>query len=493
VSARTVASLPKFSLPRWSIIAVLATVLAVFIIRNLPWHLDDYDQAKQAFVSYEMLKEGNWWFQHTPTGRVATKPPLAGWISGTIAMITAQRAWDVAWRLPQLVCGLVILWLLWREGDRLLGTLGAVLSTAAFGLNLFAPRLATLVRTDMMLAMWIFLAGYIVYTRLRDGRDWDARSRWALFFVILASMLTKGPIAYAFLLPGLVAFRWMERRSLDVHRVWAGWTPWVVPLLLFGAWAGVGIWLSRDFYREVVLDEFLGRFTVGEAAKHNNAGPHVYFLQVLHRFFPWSVVLIALALMPEVRARLRRDPALVWLVCWAMGGLVFMSLVPSKRADRIFPIIPPLCLLLPAMLALVPRNRLSMWPLRRLALLVMAIAVLFSGGYAAYKGAQGYRENQEVLVKFGERVRMAAPADRLAVLNGKDEGMLIYAGVTRFTKPGDAGDRWKAGQIDAVVIPLQILAKRAADFPGHRVAFESGTAPEKGSAYALLLRETATQ
>jgi hypothetical protein len=67
--------------------------------------------------------------------------------------------------------------------------------------------------------------------------------------------------------------------------------------------------------------------------------------------------------------------------------------------------------------------------------------------------------------------------------------MLIYTGETRFTKRGDAEKQWEDGRIDAVVIPLKTLSKRAADFPGHRVAFQSGKAPEKGSEYALIVRD----
>mgnify|MGYP006920623902 CR=1 FL=1 len=33
------------------------------------------------------------------------------------------------------------------------------------------------------------------------------------------------------------------------------------------------------------------------------------------------------------------------------GGLIVMSLIPSKRLDRIFPVIPPLCLLLAAQIS----------------------------------------------------------------------------------------------------------------------------------------------
>src|SRR6266436_2187116 len=81
--------------------ALAALMLVLFSITNLPWQLDDYDQAKQAWTSYEMVTEGHWFYQRTSDDQgLATKPPLTGWISAAIFTIT--RSWEVAWRLPSL-------------------------------------------------------------------------------------------------------------------------------------------------------------------------------------------------------------------------------------------------------------------------------------------------------------------------------------------------------------------------------------------------------
>src|SRR2546430_10211563 len=76
---------------------VAGITILLFLIANLPWQLDDYDQAKQAFTSFEMIKEGRWFYQQTPREHVATKPPLIGWISAGLLALT--RSWDVAWRV----------------------------------------------------------------------------------------------------------------------------------------------------------------------------------------------------------------------------------------------------------------------------------------------------------------------------------------------------------------------------------------------------------
>src|SRR5512133_2709346 len=119
---------------------VIATLIILFFaIANLPWQLDDYDQAKQAFTSFEMVKEGHWLYQLTPHERVATKPPLVGWTSA--ALFAATRSWEIAWRLPSLIAALALAYVLFRAAKDAYGKVAAIIGVSAFGLNLLSPRL----------------------------------------------------------------------------------------------------------------------------------------------------------------------------------------------------------------------------------------------------------------------------------------------------------------------------------------------------------------
>ena len=95
---------------------VAGLTILLFAIANLPWQLDDQDQAKQAFASFEMNKEGHWFYQRTPQEYVATKPPLVGWISAGLFSLT--RSWDVAWRLPSLQAAIAISSFLFRAAKQ---------------------------------------------------------------------------------------------------------------------------------------------------------------------------------------------------------------------------------------------------------------------------------------------------------------------------------------------------------------------------------------
>src|SRR5881396_2971219 len=113
---------------------VAAVSFLLFLVGNLPWQLDDYDQAKQAYTSFEMIKEGRWFYQQTPHEDVATKPPLVGWISAGVFTLT--QSWDVAWRLPSLLAAIAFSILLFRSASSAYGSIAGLIALGAFGLNL---------------------------------------------------------------------------------------------------------------------------------------------------------------------------------------------------------------------------------------------------------------------------------------------------------------------------------------------------------------------
>jgi 4-amino-4-deoxy-L-arabinose transferase-like glycosyltransferase len=501
---------------------VAAVTVLLFLIANLPWQLDDYDQAKQAFTSFEMIKERHWLYQRTPHEHVATKPPLVGWVSAGLFSLT--RSWDVAWRLPSLVAAIATLIVLFRAASLAYGTIAGTIAFSAFGLNLLSPRLATLVRTDMPLAFVIFLIGLLIWKRIRRETEWRPRDRVCIFALLTVAMLIKGPIVYAFLLPGIALFQWRIGRvrppgesigfadksgcshgavspcggsrgeRLDTARrlqgAWCGWWPWIASLGIFLLWMIGGILFQPGFFDEVVMREFIGRF--GETI-HRPQPLYFYLPHLLHKFSPWSVLMIALAVADlhsrkwQLRSVFREmSPETFWLLCWSMGGLIVMSLIPSKRVDRIFPIVPPLCLLLAAQIAnrfaacshgsvsrssasfdvgptghrpvatedeeTGPRTRIYRW-----SAIALLLSIVVTGGYTISKVVSGYRDHRDALVLFGRDVRHEAEVHhwRYEVVSAKDEGLLLYLRRTHFIEPNRAIAEWNRGNLDALVVPAE--------------------------------------
>ncbi len=441
------------SLPEhpWTRPVVLAISILLLFGANLPWHLDNYDQAKQAFVSFEIVETGEWLFQHTPQGKSASKPPLLGWSSA--GLYHATGSWDLAWRLPGFLCALGVLFFLIRQGDRVAVPYGGTLAGAAFALTFLTPRIASLVRTDMALAATIFFAGWMIYRRMEERSPWTSSSRWLFALIMTLSLFLKGPLIYAFLIPGMILFLCTPQPRETRHLVWSGFWPWLLPLGLFLIWAFVGIATRENFYRDVVEAEFLSRFLPEGKPSETSQPFWFYFPHLLHKFLPWTVLALGLPIFfPAVRRYARANPGAWWLVCWTLGGILFMTLIPSKRVDRIYPVFLPAALLLPHLL-------LPVWKDFRIraavgACLLAALGIW--GGYYSWLVWDGYRGGNKDLIELREEVQQVLRGQEnssLGILTARDEGILIYFGDTRFLGTSAAAEALLGGKVRFVLAP----------------------------------------
>jgi 4-amino-4-deoxy-L-arabinose transferase-like glycosyltransferase len=401
-----------------------------------------------------MIEHGHWFHQHTPNWWVATKPPLVGWISAGFYAVT--RSWELAWRLPSFLAALALLVLVLRSAQ-VYGQVAALTAACALSFNLFTPRLASLVRTDMPLALVLFAIGLLIWEKIRTRAPWTRRDRLLLFLLLSAGMLIKGPIVYAFLLPGLVVFQRRWRGTNAAAVAWSGWLPWLVSFLVFLLWAGVGILFVPEFTEHVLLREFAGRFS----DEVHRAQPFYFYLpHLLHRFAPWSLLLIGFAFVARRKdddgsTERRLSPEMFWLVAWSLGGLIVMSFVPSKRIDRIFPIVPPLCVLLAATIAACRERERLRTIVDHVCAAAIILSIVFTTGYTARKIILARHEQRDAFSMFGRAVLKEVTQHhwRYGVIGGEDEGMLLYVRKTEFIEPEPAIVLWNGGKLDALVVP----------------------------------------
>jgi 4-amino-4-deoxy-L-arabinose transferase-like glycosyltransferase len=457
----------------WASAILLAAAVAMVLARNRPWDcMNGFDQSKQAFVPLVMLQEGAWWFQYLPDGLPATKPPLMGWLSAVLYRVLGGW-WAGAWRGPSILAFSAVLCLLLRAGRRAAGYWGAWVAAGVFALNMLTVRIATLIRTDMLLALEVFAVGLLVWRRLSTGTPWRARDRWTLFAVVLAGCFTKGPVIYAFTLPSLLAWRWLARRRGERDHAWPGWWPWMAPFLLLGAWAAAGGVLNEAFFHRVVFREFGNNFA---SIRLDEAGPvarpkldfsHAlsYALQLIHRLLPWSLALVAwFAADRAGRRRLLADPASRWLAVWVGVSLGLMMLVPNKRADRIFPIVPPIALLAAAAVRCASWDRWPARPGRRLLYGLAASAAILWGGYtiAFLRGApRGELAAEAARYDFFRAVRAWSEREGCVVKAagpGSDgaQSTLVYLRATRWIAEADIDAERRRG---AAVVATALMMR----------------------------------
>src|SRR5438046_6744757 len=166
----------------------------------------------------------------------------------------------------------------------------------------------------MPLALVIFLIGALILQKIRAQTEWRLRDQVYVFVLLTIAMLIKGPIVYAFLLPGIGVFEWWHgrvgalrqpegpsRTGVAARRpfqsAWSGWCPWIASLAVFLLWVTGGILFQAGFFDEVVMREFLGRF--GETI-HRPQPLYFYLPHLIHKFAPWCILLIAIAIFDLV-------------------------------------------------------------------------------------------------------------------------------------------------------------------------------------------------
>ena len=279
---------------------------------------------------------------------------------------------------------------------------------------------------------------------------------------------------------------------------WSGWWPWIASLAVFFLWVTGGIFFQPGFFDEVVMREFLGRF--GETI-HRPQPLYFYLPHLVHKFAPWSILLIAIAIFDlasrrwEIGAAFRKmSPGTFWLLCWSLVGLIVMSLIPSKRVDRIFPVIPPLCLLLAAQVSSGVGSLRRPEGASRIAwrphLAALMFAIFFTGGYATWKVVTGYRDHRDALAIFGRNVRRQAEARhwRYEAVSAKDEGLLLYLRKTHYIEADRAIAEWNGGNLDALVASTEKAPRLMPQLRGATVSQlkSSDRKKEQGTGYILI-------
>jgi hypothetical protein len=329
---------------------------------------------------------------------------------------------------------------------------------------------------------------------------WQPRERWEMFGLLTASMFIKGPIAFAFLLPGIVMFQWLVGKRSTAN-AWCGLWPWIASSALFSIWVVCGIKFVPGFYEQVVMKEFLGRFS---QTVHRPQPVLFYFPHLLQKFAPWSVLILALTLLsfPRIRSGIRNlfhqaNPDILWLVCWSFGSFVVMSLVPSKRVDRIYPVVPPLCLLLAAQVDGSFRIKQTGERALRWSAAALLFSILFTGSYVAGKVLSDYRDNANHLEVFGRVVNQQAVAHhwRYEVISGEGggyEGMLLYLQKAHFIKPREAVQEWNSEALDALVVPKDKISELMRELQNATIvrprSIDRNTCPQIG--YVLVTRQS---
>lgn len=196
--------------------------------------------------------------------------------------------------------------------------------------------------SDSLFALLTFAALYCLGESFETRRSFYADRPWrhwvlAGYSLIGLAMLTKGPVAFLFVLLPYVAtcLNYKMRRPDWIHL-----PALALALLIGGWWYVVAMRIDPQASKIFFAELFSKRF----GADAYQRGPiYLYVRLALVSFFPW--ILLAAALAYRNVRRIERTPTqLTWswsLVC----GLVWLSFIGSKR-EEFFTSVAPFILLL---------------------------------------------------------------------------------------------------------------------------------------------------
>ena len=308
-------------------LAIILLVYAIMAAVRIAAPSDiELDQAKQLDYICDIVENGAWAVQHLRHGEVASKPPLYNWLAAGPILLT--NAWtDFLLKLPSLVAGLGVLLLTWDIARRLAGNGPALIAALLLATTGLYVKTFYFARTDRLLAMFM------------TAQIWAAVARRpvVLWSAAALGMLTKGPVGLL-TVAALLAWWWWRGHLLSSWREMKLNIGLPLSLVPFAIWFLVALSVEgRPLFDQLVVAETVDRFLPG--AHYREHKPAYYYIpHFFARMAPASLFsVLAILALPW---RTDRREALFLAAFWLLTLFVIFSLIPSKRVDRILPILP---------------------------------------------------------------------------------------------------------------------------------------------------------
>jgi len=317
------------------LLILFAASLLFFKVGSVP--LFEPDEGRYANVAQEMLQSGDWVVPRKNGFVHFHKPPLTYWSMAFSQIIFGSNEFGI--RLPNVLFGLGILFLVFRFARRWWGESEAVVATClllATPLFVFMSRLAT---TDIGLVFWVTAA---IYGLSRYRAEQKPITLLAVYGALGLAMITKGPIGLLLFFFAVIPFSIWVKKPFFTR--FLGWH--LLGLIVFlGIALPWYLWIVKT--NPELLEYFLVHQTADRiaSAKHHSASIFYFFPVFIALFFPWSFFVPA-AVKDTLRLA-KTDPQrklFLWFFVWGSAIFIFFSLVPSKLASYLLPLSLPLAL-----------------------------------------------------------------------------------------------------------------------------------------------------
>ena len=322
----------------WLAVAVILLLYAGSLDRDLV----SPGESRVAQLALEMVRDGH---PLVPTynGRVTpatlTKPPLYHWL---VAAVATPFHWqNFSLRLISVASVLAGLWLTLQLGRRLFDRNAAYLAVLVLASAPVFLAYGQSARMDLFFSTLVLAAMTALVAAIQaPGR----RAPLALFFAAVGlAMMVKGPAGLVIPVGTALIYGALAEGRAGVRRLLPAWG-WALFLVIGLAWYLVIPFLVPP---EVARSLF---WTEPTNWLEGNAGGiqsrfWYYLPLLLGGLFPWSLFLLVALVAATRRLIAGRDPALLLVIAWFLGGLLLFSLGGKKAIRYLLPILPAAALL----------------------------------------------------------------------------------------------------------------------------------------------------
>ncbi len=296
-------------------------------------HLFDWDEINFAEISREMLITGDFTRVYVNFTPFFQKPPFFFWLQALAMQLFGVG--EFAARLPNALCGVATLVLLFRMGQRLYDTrFGIIWAGTYFGTVLpFLYFKSGIIDPWFNLFIFLGLYFFILFYWKKEGMPGIAPAHGKWYYLLLGGffigmgILTKGPVAYLIAVLTMGVY-WVYQRfrlyiSIPQFLIFT-----VMTTLVTLTWYGVETLKNGP--------EFIQRFNAYQVELFSTASaghsgfPGYHFVVLLVGCFPASIfALRAFFRLPEEEAAHRQDFR-IWMKFLFWTVLILFTIVRSK-------------------------------------------------------------------------------------------------------------------------------------------------------------------
>lgn len=348
------------------LVATGAVLVGVFFLYplSLGIPLIDPDEGLHAAIAQEMVESGDWVTPQFLKQPFFDKPILFTWSQALSLKLFGMN--EAASRLPGMLFGIAATVITGILGWRMFGPMVGAAAVIIYSSSLLPLALTQVAVHDAAMIPWIALA-VLLFWEADRAESSLARLAYTLGIGLSLGLtcLTKGLVGVALVGVAYGSYLLVSRR-LSTGACLRGAAALAIAVLIALPWYAAMERRNPGYLHYYFVERHLLGY-VTSTQKHGDKPFWFYLPILLWGSLPWIVYLPVGLRQWWLR---RRDPAeatkaeadrapMLLLLCWLIGGTLFLSAAHSKLITYIWPVFPPLAVLIAVVWARLIEGRLT--------------------------------------------------------------------------------------------------------------------------------------